>query len=456
MEDWLGAAMSYVSSWIPFQLRYLDQPGCAIAISYKGQVVFNEAFGRADLSTEEDLTPRHAFRIASHSKTFTAAALLKLREREQLRLDDTVGQFVTGLHPQAAAATLEQLLTHSAGLTRDGQDSGQFTDRRAYLSVDELRADLAMPQPLEPGESFKYSNHGYGLLGLVIEAVTGEPYAAWMKREILEAAGVPGIAPDVPYVEEAPLARGHSTRLPLGRRVVIPGNGPANAIAPAGGFVATAGDLVRFFAQLSPTAETSILSVASRREMVRRRWRDEGSAQERHYGLGTISGPPGEWASFGHSGSLQGFLSRTAVYVPHGVAITVLANAIDAPASLWVDGIAHILKTFAQKGAPGPEIADWTGRWWSIWGATDLVALGERVLAASPYTFWPFGEVSEAEMTDRDNGVLVQGSGFNSIHEPLRRVRDEAGKVREVWIGGSRLIDEAALRKEMLDRYEPR
>lgn len=453
MEDWLDAALAYVSSWIPFQLQFLDQPGCSVAISYKGQVVYEAAFGVADLSTGEILTPRHLLRVASHSKTFTAAGVLKLREQGRLRLDDAAGHFVGGLHPQVADVTLEQLLSHSAGLVRDGTDSGQFMDRRPYLSAEELRADLAGPQPLEAGETFKYSNHGYGLLGLVIEAVTGEPYGTWIKREILDAAGVPGIAPDIPYVEKAILARGHSTKQPLGRRVVIPGDSPANAIAPAGGFVATAGDLVRFFAQMSRKAEASVLSVASRREMVRRRWRDEGGAQERHYGLGTLMGPPGEWASFGHSGSLQGFLSRTAVYGPHEVAITVLANAIDAPAYLWVEGIAQTLKTYAQKGAPRRDMADWRGRWWSIWGATDFVPLGHRVVTASPYSFGPFTDCSEAEMTDRDNGVFVQGSGFNSIREPLRRVRDANGTVREVWIGGNRLIEEDALRQEMNARY---
>ncbi|MCB8822124.1 serine hydrolase domain-containing protein [Microvirga rosea] len=456
MDAWLDAALSYISSWLPFQLRTLDQPGCAVAITFQEKLVYEAAFGVADLSTGEKLTPRHMFRVASHSKTFTASAILKLREMGHVRLDDPVGRYVKGLHPRVAEATLEQLLSHSAGLTRDGRDSGQFMDRRPYLSAEELRADLGNTQPLEPGEAFKYSNHGYGLLGLVVEAITGEPYAAWVQREVLEPAGLPAIAPDTPFIGNRVLARGHSAPLPLGRRVVIAGDAPANAIAPAGGFVASASDLVRFFAQLSPKAETSILTVASRRDMIRRRWRDEGGVQERHYGLGTLMGPPGEWASFGHSGSLQGFLSRTAVYVPHGVAITVLANAIDAPAALWVEGIAHILKTYSQKGAPADDIADWRGRWWSIWGATDLVPLGKRVVTATPYSFWPFADGSEAEMSDCDNGLIVHGSGFNSIREPLRRVRDAEGRVCEVWVGGSRLVEEEALRDEMVSRYTSR
>ncbi|MGL1218106.1 serine hydrolase, partial [Vibrio parahaemolyticus] len=74
------AALDYVASWLEFQRRFHDQPGCAVAIADKGEVVLEAAFGSADLSTGEALTPRHGFRIASHSKSFTAAGILRLAE----------------------------------------------------------------------------------------------------------------------------------------------------------------------------------------------------------------------------------------------------------------------------------------------------------------------------------------------------------------------------------------
>ena len=89
-----------------------------------------------------------------------------------------------------AQATLLQLLSHSAGTTRDGPDAGQFMDRHPFLDKTQLMAQLAEAPPLEANTRFKYSNHGFALLGLVIEAVTGEPYAAWMQREIVDAAGL--------------------------------------------------------------------------------------------------------------------------------------------------------------------------------------------------------------------------------------------------------------------------
>ena len=74
------------------QMRASQQPGCMIAITHRSKVVFEHAFGSANLDTGERLTPRHRFRIASHSKSFTAAGIMKLRERRRLRLDDPIGQ----------------------------------------------------------------------------------------------------------------------------------------------------------------------------------------------------------------------------------------------------------------------------------------------------------------------------------------------------------------------------
>ena len=186
MANWLQPALDYIPQWLEYQLRDTEQPGCVIAIVHKGRVVLERAFGYADIVRGEPLTPRHRFRVASHSKSFTAAGVMKLREEGRLGLDDRIGQHVEDLHPEIAAATIAQLLCHGAGIVRDGRDSGQWQDRRPFLSAAELRADLAAAPAIEANTRFKYSNHGYGLAGLLIEAVTGEPYPSWIKREWLE------------------------------------------------------------------------------------------------------------------------------------------------------------------------------------------------------------------------------------------------------------------------------
>ena len=455
MPAWLRSALDYVPDWLAFQMRASERPGCVIAISHRNRVVLERAFGHADLATGEPLTPRHRFRIASHSKSFTAAGILKLREQGKLKLDDPVGQFVDKLHRRVARSTIAQLLSHSAGLIRDGSDAGQFTERRPFFSADELRADLRSAPVIEPNTRFKYSNHGYGLLGLMIEAITGQAYAAWIRREIVEAAGLKETQPDMPLADGVPFARGHTGKLVLGRRLTIPGDFSTNAVAPAGGFVSTAADLARYFAQLSPEASKSVLSVASRREMVRRLWREPHTDLERYYGLGTISGTANGWDWFGHSGGLQGYLSQTRVFPAQELTVSVLTNSIDGWAGPWLDGVTHILQGFARRGAPSRQVKGWTGRWWSLWGAVDLVPMGDRVLVAVPGAWAPFANASELAIMGRSEGRIALAGAYGSHGEPIRCVRRKSGKIAELWLSATKLVPEDELAAEMTARYDP-
>ncbi len=464
----LAEALAYIPKWVAHQMRLQRQPGCSFAVAYRGQVVSEFALGMADATRR--LTPRHRFRVASHSKTFTAAAVLKLREQGAWRLDDPVGRFVPGLHPQVAEATLSQLLSHSAGLVRDGWDAEQWADRRPFLDEAALRADLARAPVLAPNTRFKYSNHGYGLLGLAIAAVTGEVYNAWVAREIVVASGLKETTPDAPLPARVPFARGHSAEWPLGQRVLIPGDNPTQALAAATGFVSTAADLVRFFSSLAPDAEGSVLSVESRREMLRRQWRDSATALERWYGLGTISGPtPGaghEWDGFGHSGGFQGTITRTVCIPQQGLCLSALSNAADGASHLWVDGALQVLRACLQHGAPTARTRAWRGRWWGLWGAFDLLPLGDRVLVANPALANPLLDAPQIEPATAGaanaaakasdaalQGRITLAGGFASHGEGARLELDARGRAKALWLGGTRLQSEAQAARELRGRY---
>lgn len=454
MDAWLKAALAYVEHWLAYHVRLMEQPGCAIAVAHKGRVVLERAYGHADLVKGRKLTPRHRFRVASHSKSFTAASIMLLRERGLLRLDDPVGQYVDGLHPEVAEATIAQVLSHSAGLIRDGVDAGQWQDRRPFANERELRRALAEPPVIDANTRFKYSNHGFGLIGLVMEAVTGEPYVDWIAREVVAASKLTETTPDVPAAKGAPMARGHSGRLPLGRRVIIPGDNPTHALAPATGFVSTAADLARFFASLDPAASRSILTPASRREMVRRHWRDDQSSLGQHYGLGITIGRTGEWDWFGHGGGFQSCLSRTIVLPGRDLSVSVLTNAVDGFANPWSDSVIHILRFFAPRGAPTAKTRDWTGRWWRLWGPIDLVPVRDHAVVAWPGMFNPFMDATEIEITGRDHGKVRRSSGFGSPGEPARLVRNRQGRVSDVLLAGNKFISEARAAAELKRNYD--
>lgn len=453
MSDWLTHALGYIPQWLDYQRAVNDQPGVSLAIAHRGSIVLEHASGYADLGKKEPLTPRHRFRVASHSKTFTSVGIMLLREQGKIALDDRLGRFVTGLTSDVANVTIAQLLSHSAGLMRDGLDGGQFSDRRPFLSEAEFRADLALPQPLPPATNFKYSNHGFALLGKVIEQVTGERYCDWIARNVVEASGLRETAPDYTASKSLPLARGHTMREPFGRRYVIPSDNLTNDMASATGFVATASDLATFFAGLSPTCDTGILKRESRREMTRRHWRDAHSQFERYYGLGTISGPVGPWSWVGHAGGFQGTLTRTILIPDQDITISILTNALDGLANVWFEGVIHILRVMHGLGAPTAQTQGWTGRWWGLWGAFDLVPGKDRVLVAAPGQNMPFVDASEIAVTGPDAGKVVKAQAFGDLAESCALHRHRSGAVDAVQIGAKRLVTERDIKAEIAGRY---
>ena len=454
MERWQGAALDYLPRWIEHQMRLSGQPGVAIAAALKGRPVLDIALGEADAVRGTDLSTGHRFRVASHSKTFTAAGIMLLRERGRLLLDDAAGKYVSGLHRAVAKATVSQLLSHTAGLIRDGEDSGQWQDRRPFADEKQLRRDLAAAPVIEANSRFKYSNHGFGLLGLIIEAVTGERYRPWIAKTIVAPAGLEQTYPDMPVPRGAPMARGHTGRLPVAPRLVIPGLNSTNALAAATGFISTAGDLARFFSSLDPAASRSMLSKASRREMTRRQWRNPNSAIERYYGLGTMSGTTAGWDWFGHAGGFQGFLTRTAHLPEIGLTLSILTNAADGPSWPWMDGALQILRKFRQHGAPAGPARHWTGRWWTLWGAADLVPMGSKVIIADPALGNPFMDCGEITLARAGEGRITLAQGYMSYGEKAKRL-PATGRAREIWLGGNKLVPEARLAEEMKARYAP-
>ncbi len=439
---WLADALRFAGDWLDFQMRATGQPGCAVAIARNGALVFERAFGVANLETGERLTPRHRFRVASHSKTFTAAAIMLLRERGLLRLDDPVGRHVPSLSEALAQATIGQLMSHSAGLSANGTDQSCWNGEGDWPDEATLRRELSNPLVLRPGEQHKYSNLGYGLLGLVIEAVTKESFGEWISRAVVHPAGLHETAPDVPDLDPHPFANGHSGKLPVGR-FVVEGRNRTNALAAATGFVATPGDLVRFFGMLAPGARDSVLDPGSRREMTRRHWKVMPSETEQYYGLGTVSGSVDGRDWFGHTGSCGGYQSRTCIVPELAIGVSVVINAVDGPASAWAESLVHILQRFSEAGPTDPAIADWRGRWWNPWGAVDLVPFGDIVVLVSPDQPAPLNDREEIEVLSPTSGRFRKSEGFRLHGEPIERTVTADGETTAIRVAGDSFVTEA-------------
>src|SRR5260370_27071881 len=190
------AAMARIAH--AFMQKY-DVPALSFAVGYAGEIVHRDAFGSADRERDGAVTPMHLFRIASVSKMVTSAAIFGLIEQGRLKLSDKVfgPGAITGTdygrppyNPGVGEITLGQLLTHTAGgWTNDSRDP-MFSHPR--MDQPELLTCTLSNRPLDnpPGQHYAYSNFGYCVLGRVIEKVTGQPYADYVRAEVLSRCGV--------------------------------------------------------------------------------------------------------------------------------------------------------------------------------------------------------------------------------------------------------------------------
>ena len=149
-----------------------------------GRVVVDQAYGWADRGNRSRMARDTAIGIASTTKQFTAAAILKLKERGRLGLDDPVSRFLPEAPADKAGLTLHQLLTHTAGMP-PGDVAGDF---EIESKSDLLRRALGAPVAGPPGEKWRYSNAGYNLLAFVIERASGRDYESFVAAELFRPA----------------------------------------------------------------------------------------------------------------------------------------------------------------------------------------------------------------------------------------------------------------------------
>ena len=355
------AAVEDVAAMLPEWLetvRHLRrQAGFQVAIWHDGELVTEVAVGAADEPAGLPLTTTHRLRIASHSKMFTALTIMRLQEQGRLRLDDTVGDHVVELADSPVAdRTLRDLLSHSAGLTRDSDDarwwrlSTPFTDRAQLLQIARTGAVRT-----EPGLHLQYSNIGYGLLGLVIEEVTGASFAEAVTELVLAPVGLEQIGPDLPAGAPGPeaadgFALGHTSLLHGPRRVVEQIS--TGALAAATGFWATAGAIASVAGRVLTAG--ALLEPRSLREMRRRVWTLRDGAQ---YGLGLQEGRLHGFTVIGHSGGFPTGLSRTWAAPAERLAVSVIGTSVDSPSSDVALGILGLLSLAA--GRPAPQADEW-------------------------------------------------------------------------------------------------
>ena len=222
-------------------------PGVAYGIIIDTSLVCSGATGYSNLADSTPVTAETAFRAASMTKSFTALAILRLRDEGKLRLDDPVSQWLpeldnTGyLSDDAPVLTIRHLLTHTGGFPQDDP----WADRQLETNEEELSAMIreGLTMSNVPGITYEYSNLGYTLLGQVIKAVTGVPYQAYIDSVVFRPLGMERTVWEYGDLPAGVMAQGYRYRGGGWSEEELLHDGPFGAM---GGLISTVGDFARY------------------------------------------------------------------------------------------------------------------------------------------------------------------------------------------------------------------
>jgi CubicO group peptidase (beta-lactamase class C family) len=439
-RDLLRDGVAYADGWLAHQRELREIPGMVVAVQHEDELLLSKGYGFANLEHQIPVTPDHVFRIASHSKTFTATAIMQLVEDGQVRLDDAVSSYVGWLD---APATVRQLLNHVGGLTRDGLEAMFWQLAQPFPDVEGLRAIVRdAGRVLEPNQQFKYSNIGYSLLGLVVEAASGQPYNDYVKTHIVDRLGLRNTGPEmVPDLADRLVTAYTARRPPLPRLPIQ--DVETRAMSAATGFYSTAADLCRY-ARAHYLGNEELLSDASKREMQQPYWVVEQA--DASYGLGFAVQTIGERRMIGHGGGFPGHSTTTLIDPRERLVVVVLNNTI-GPGGLAAPLATSVVKILnhalaadeARESLPYPR-ERYIGRFMDLWGVTDIAAFGNTLQALNPDEDDPTARVADLEVADADSLRIARANGYGSPGESVRYERDASGGVTGVWIGGTRSL----------------
>ncbi len=165
-------------------------PGCVVLVARKGKVVYEKAFGSANVELNVAIKPEMIFRIGSITKQYTSVAILQLVEQGKISLQDSIQKYVKDYPHKSHTITIENLLTHTSGIKEyqainDTTPNGERRDYSPKQGVDYFKNE---PLEFEPGNQFQYSNSNYYLLGYIIELITGKSYQDYIYQNLLNAA----------------------------------------------------------------------------------------------------------------------------------------------------------------------------------------------------------------------------------------------------------------------------
>jgi CubicO group peptidase (beta-lactamase class C family) len=434
--------------------------GLALAIVRDGRLERFIGLGLADIDTDRPVEPETVFRIGSISKTMTAIGVLQLVEEGKLGLDDPVNNHLRKLRVEpprldAPPVTVRHLLSHSAGIG----ELRRWSD--VFRPVIALGAKAGQPLPtltdyygatlraeVPAGTKWAYANHGFGILGYLIEDVCGEPFVEVMRRRIFEPLGMERT--DFLRSERVrdSLAVGYAMR---GRRLK-PVTDREIVVAPAGSCFSSVADMARYVAALAGHDHPLL-----QRETFEQMLAPQGKADVEMpaMGLGFFLERIGGHRVVGHDGGWSGFVSSMLLAPDDGVGVLVFTNTsvASAPHELGERVLRRLIDVPERGELLVPERPhiwpELTGvyklprglntnlRWWPLTGGEiEITVRRGHLTARAPSPLRALRKGVRLRAADRDDALIFEAR-HGDLAAPVVFERDPDGDVNSLRTGST-------------------
>ena len=433
------AQIDLFSAWMEGQIEIRGLPGAVVGVVAGDDLVWAQGFGQADIEADRPMETDTRFRMASHSKLFTATAIMQLREEGKLRLDDPVVDYLPWFDferasPDDPPVTIEHLLTHSSGLPREA--SSHWIDFN-FPTAEEVRELMPYRQaPYSPEVRWKYSNLAYTIAGMVVEEVSGMSWADYLQANIFDPLGMTASSVDV---EDPGLATPYGSRMPDGSRMVFPFV-DARGMAAATGLTSTVEDMARFVSaqfREGPRGGDRLLSTSSLREMHRVRMLE--NTWTRGQGIGFSVQRVDGTLYVGHGGGYPGYTTNTTIQLDSEVGVIVLTNTNDSnPGQIAEELMNTVGDAVAEATTQEAEQVAWDPAWERFAGlygregrgVTRVLVLNERLVTMNPWS----SSINTTELEPLGDGTfrMVAPTGGGPVGEIVRFVEENGQVVRMI------------------------
>ncbi len=459
----VAAYLRLYEIWVQEQMAYYHQPGVSIGIVYDQDLVWAKGFGYRDAAHRLPATTSTVYRIASITKTFTATAILQLRDAGKLQLDDPVRKHLGWFEyrdrfPDAPAVTIRHLLTHTSGLPREA-DFPYWSDPDSFPTREEMIAALEDQESVfEPETRYKYSNLALALAGEIVATVSGAPYAGYIHDHVLDPLGMAGTTVRTEDIDRENLATGYEVMRRDGTQPVAPET-DSKGLTPAANMSSTVEDLARYVSlqfRKGRAGGAQILKGSTLREMHRVHWLEPDWSSGRGLGFGVWR--QGTRTLVGHGGWVGGYRTQIAFDTKSKVGVVVLTNSDEGGPGAYVRQAFDVVVPAIEKAAAKetavasvPDVDRYAGTYHDPdgWVTEILVLEGRLVMYGHGYppSTNPKGSVTELT-PEGENTFRMTGEGGNGELVSFEMGND--GKVARVKVGANYIFPEGCGRIERL------